>query len=223
MIKRIKSKIKNKRLIIFGETHGTKEIPEMLTDFFLKMAEKEEFNIGLEIPDEFQEKFDFYMNSGDYELLSNIAFFSKEYCTDGRNSLEYLNLIKKIYNFKSKYHKNIKIYCISPSLTRNQEEYEHLLAENILKIADKKTFAVIGNVHSSKKEIYFPEQKIITAGSMIYKKMGNFAYFVLLDILDGEIFNGGLKKIVRYKEDQFEQNFDYIFKIEKVSPCSFLK
>ena len=62
MIKEIISKIKNKKLILFGEIHGTKEIPELLSTFFNDVAKNESFNLCLEIPDEFQEQLNSYID-----------------------------------------------------------------------------------------------------------------------------------------------------------------
>jgi hypothetical protein len=222
MILEIISKIKDKQVILFGELHGTKEIPKLLSNFFKEISKKESFNLGLEIPDEFQEQINSYMKSGDYDLLKNILFFSKEYCTDGRNSLEYINLIKNIYNINSEQNKNIKIFCLFPSLANNQEEVEIGIANKILKITNKKTFVIIGNIHASKKEINIFQKKIVPAGFLIYEKLKDKMISIILTAKRGEFFNNGLKKIIPKEEDYFEKNFDYVVKLERITPCSFL-
>ena len=65
MMQEIIQKIKDKQVILFGETHGTKEIPELLLNFFKDISKNESFDLCLEIPDEFQEQLNSYMNSGD--------------------------------------------------------------------------------------------------------------------------------------------------------------
>jgi len=223
MMQEIISKIKDKQAILFGEIHGTKEIPELLSNFLKDISTNESFNLCLEIPDEFQEQINSYMNSGDYDILKNILFFSIEYCTDGRNSLEYMNLIKTIYYINSEYNKNIKISCVFPSSAKNQEEVEKGLADKILEKANnKKTFAIIGNIHASKGEINFSKQKIVPAGFLIYEKLKDKMYSVLLTAKNGEFFNNGLKKLMHYANNPFEKNFDYVIRLEKVTPCSFL-
>ena len=51
----LKNRIKDKNLIIFGEIHGTKEIPRMISQFFSEITKEEDFNVCLEIPVEFQD------------------------------------------------------------------------------------------------------------------------------------------------------------------------
>jgi hypothetical protein len=219
MIEEIIPKIKNKQIILFGEIHGTKEIPELLSGFFEEISKKEDFDVGLEIPDEFQGQIDSYMNSGDYSILKNILFFSKEECTDGRNSLEYASLIRSLYNL----NKNIKIYCISPSSAENQEEMEEGIANKILEKANnKKIFAIMGNIHSSKREIYFLGQKIIPAGFLVFEKMKEKMITILLTAEEGKFFNNEIKEVISSKGDEFEENFDYVLRLKKVTPCSFL-
>lgn len=216
-------KIKDKQVILFGEVHGTKEIPELLTNFFEDISKNESFNLCLEIPDEFQEQINSYMNSGDYGILKNILFFSAKYCTDGRNSLEYLNLIKTIYKINSEYNRNIKIFCVFPSSAKNQEEAERGIANNILKTTDnERTFAVIGSIHASKKEVKILQQKIVPAGLLIYQKLKDKMCSIILTAKGGEFFNNGLKRLTCQEGDHFEKNFDYSLRLEKISPCSFL-
>ena len=44
------NKIEGKKLILIGELHGTKEIPEIISEFFSKFAIGKDFNLCLEIP-----------------------------------------------------------------------------------------------------------------------------------------------------------------------------
>ena len=83
MVQEIISKIKGKKLVLFGETHGTKEIPELLLNLFRDLAKRENFNLGLEISNEFQ-------NLEPDKILSS----SKEIGTGGLISEEYIKLIK---------------------------------------------------------------------------------------------------------------------------------
>src|SRR3989344_2174783 len=104
MLKEIIPKIKDKQIILFGEMHGTKEIPERLSTFFNEAAKKESFNLCLEIPEEFQNV-----------ELDKILPLAKEIGTSGLISEEYIKLIKKL-------PKNINVFFIAPNTVKNQEE-----------------------------------------------------------------------------------------------------
>lgn len=85
MIQKIIPFIKDKKVILFGEIHGTKEIPKMLSEFFNETATNEDFNLCLEVPEEFQNV-----------KLDRILPLAKEEGISGLMSEEYIKLIKKI-------------------------------------------------------------------------------------------------------------------------------
>src|SRR3989338_1857948 len=159
MVQEIISKIKGKKLVLFGETHGTKEIPELLLNLFSDLAKNEDFNLGLEISDEFQ-------NLEPDKILSS----SKEIGTGGLISNEYIKLIKEM-------PKNIKVFFIAPNSIKNQEEMEKEIADNILKLADdKRIFVILGNLHASKNKIEMENLKIVPAG--FFKKNKERHYLI---------------------------------------------
>ncbi len=204
MNQEIISKIKGKKLVLFGEIHGTKEIPEALLTFFKEEAKNGDCNLCLEIPEEFQNL-----------ELDKVLQVVKETGTSGLISEEYIELIKEI-------PKNITIYFIAPNIIKDQEEMEKGIANNILKlINNKRTFAIIGSIHASKNKIAIGNFNIIPAGFLIYQELGDKMCSVLLKAKSGEFFNNGLKEIVYDEEDFFDKNFDYIYEFDKVSPCSF--
>ena len=204
MNQKIISETKDKKLILFGEIHGTKEIPGLLSKFFSELAKKEDFNVCLEIPDEFQNV-----------ELDKILALSKETGTSGLISEEYIKLIKEM-------PKNIKVFFIAQSSIKNQEEMEKGIADNVLKlINDKRTFVILGSIHASKNKITMGNLDIVPAGFLIYQKLRDKMFSVLLKAKSGEFFNNGLKQITYYKNDPFDKNFDYIYEIDKVSPCSY--
>jgi len=223
MFEIIKDKIKDKKLIIFGELHGTKEIPKLISEFFLEIAKEDDFNVCLEIPSEFQEEISKFLISGDKNKLENISFFSNKYNRDGRNSAEYMNLIKTIYFINKTYKKNIQIFCVDPN-ANTQNKKERGIAENITKILDtEKTFAVLGDVHASKKRLSFGKTDILPAGFILFNKLSNKMFSIRILPKKGEFFNLGLKKVFNNKsQGSFNEGFDYILEIENVSPCSFL-
>ena len=218
MFKDIKNKIKNKELILFGEMHGTKETPELLSHFFSEMAKEKDFNICLEIPQEFQNNIeDFFKNNKKFN--------------DGRNSLEYYNLIQNIKNLNKKYNRSIKLFCIDINSNFNikndkdiQNIREREIAQNILNVLDKKkTFVVLGNIHASKKSLSLGQIKIMPSGTILFNKLKDKIFSINFLPKKGKFFNIGLKEISENDFDNsFNKGFDYIFKIKEVNPCSFL-
>jgi len=189
MFENLKEKIKNKKVIVFGEIHGTKEIPETILNFLKNLDE--DFDICLEIPEEFQ---------------NNLSDFFKEKPSDGRNSKEYLNLIKEL----SKLNKNI--FCIDP-IVQNQKEKEEGLAKNSLtRLGNKKVFLILGEVHASKEKIIFNGQEIIPTGYLLKEKLKEGFFNVRLKPSKGKYFNFGIRKIDD-TNDEFDKSFDYILNL----------
>lgn len=206
MIHEIISRIKDKKLILFGEIHGTKEIPELLLNLFNDLAKDEVFNLCLEIPEEFQ--------NVDIDKILPLA---KETGTSGLISEEYINLIKKI-------NKKIKIFFIVPNSIKTQEEMEKGIADNILRLFNgKRTLVVLGSIHASKNKITIGNLNITPAGFLIHQKLKGEMYSILLKAKKGEFFNNGVKQITYQEDEQFDKNFDYVYELDNVSPCSFSK
>ena len=196
MFEELKEKIKGSKVILFGEIHGTKEIPEILSNFLNNF--EEDFYLCLEIPNEFQ---------------NNIEEFYKESSPDGRNSLEFLDFIKSL---------NKKIYCVD-SFARSQEEKEENLAKNILNLSNyKKIIVILGEIHASKEKIIFGEQEIIPAGYILKEKLNDDLLCVRIKPSKGKYFNFRIKDL-NDSNDEFDKNFDYVLNIGEVSPCSFIK
>lgn len=204
MIQEIIPKIKDKKIILFGEIHGTKEIPQRLSKFFKDLAKDEDFNLCLELPEEFQNV-----------ELDKLLPLAKEIGTSGLISEEYIELIKEM-------PKNVKLVFIAPNLIKSQEEMEKGIADNILKLTNgKRTFAILGSIHSSKNKITMGNLTITPAGFLIHKELKDEMYSILLKAKSGEFSNNGLKQIIYHEDDSFDKNFDYIYELERVSPCSF--
>lgn len=212
LFEEIYEKIKDKKIIIFGEIHGTKEIPKILSQFFFKLAKQENFNVCLEIPSDFQ---------------NNIEdFFKNKEFDDGRNSLEYFNLIQSLNNINKEYDKNIKIFYIDVLLYEkiSQNEREKIMAENIIKsLEDKKVFVILGNVHASKIPIKFQDINIITTGTRLYKKLNGEMFSINFVSKKGSFYNFGIKEINNnYHDDSFNKGFDHVIQLASTTPCSFL-
>lgn len=201
-MKEIEELIKNKEIILFGEIHGTKEIPIFLMDFLKKLFNKEKFDLCLEIPIEYQEN---------PEL-----FFIEENKSGGLTSMEYFNLIKELKKI------GIKIFFIN-DFANNQEQKEKNLYKNILKVKNnQKIIAILGEVHASKKPIFFNNLKIFPAGHYIFKYFGERMASIRIISKKGEFFNNGIKKIIYNSDDPFNNNFDFVYELKKISPCTFM-
>ena len=212
MFEEIKKKIKGKKLILFGEIHGTKEIPKIITKFFSEI--KEDFDLCLEIPEEFQNELDSFMQGG-----KTPSFFEID-LLDGRNSKEYFELIEEIKKINEDKIKKINIFCVD-SFAKSQKEKEENLAKNILKVLNEKTvFAIMGEIHSSKEKINFNDLEIITAGNILHGKLKEEIFSVRIKPKEGKYFNFGEKEIVNFS-GFFDEGFDYVLEVKKVSPCTF--
>jgi len=232
MFEDLKNKIKNKKLILFGELHGTKEIPNKISDFFSEIVNKEDFNVCLEIPEEFQKEVIEFMDKGDKEILEKIPFFKNTSNSDGKNSLEYIDLIKNLSLLNKKYNRHIKIFCMdmnSNILIENKKDIQNIrekrIAKNIIKILNhKKTFAILGDVHASKNPLLLNELKIMPAGAILFNKLREKMFSTRIMPLKGKFYNFGIKEIINSNlNGAFNKNFDYVIEIEEVTPCSFQK
>jgi len=219
------NKIEDNKIILFGELHGTKEIPMILSNFFDKFVKNNNFNIFMEIPDEEQENVNNFLLSGDEKLLLQTEFFKNNYNNDGRNSLEYFEFIKNIYLLNKKFKKKIKIFCIDISNITLVEERDNIMANNVIKNLEKEfNFVIVGNLHASKKCINFDDFCFKTLGSFIYKNYKN--QMISINILPetGQFFNNSIEKVPDLNEfKEISKNYDYTYFIENSSCCSFLK
>ncbi len=153
---------KNKKLILIGEQHGTKEIPEFLINYFSNL--NEDINICLEIPKNFQDNINDFFKTDD----------------TGLRTLEYLNFVKQIKKL------NIKMFCIVADykkITKNQNKGEKIMRDNILKVMknNKKTFVILGNIHACKKKVF----NIDTVGFLLNKKLKND--LMSINVIDSKI------------------------------------
>jgi len=215
----LKDRIKGKRLILFGEMHGTREIPSLVLRFFKRYARTQPFTLCLEIPHDQQELIDCYFETGKESLLKSMPFFQNPEKGDGRNSKEFLFLIKNVFKLHKK-NKNILIKCVDTSIPpTDTNQREGILAENMLKSLSKnQTFALLGNVHASKKEILFQSLKIRPAGFVLAKKLKSKMLTVNLWPLKGTFFNFGVKRIGSLPHG-LEEYYDCTILLDRVSHC----
>ncbi len=225
IINKILSAIKAKRLILLGEVHGTKEIPELFSSLFYDYAKNNDFNVCMEIPSNDQVFIDQFLSTGDENFLKQISLFCNSELKDGRNSLEYFNVIRTVRSLNVDFNRNINIFCIDiedmdPIDPQNKREEQ--LASNILKVLSaKNTFVILGNVHASKKGFIYGKNNIRTAGLLLTQKLKSQLLSINFLPSSGHFFNRHLQKVDSYDE-QLSKNFDITFDVGRVSACSFL-
>ncbi len=223
------NRIKEKQIVLFGELHGTKEIPKLLEEVFSALAKEETFNIALEIPSRYQLTIDKFLLEGKEDYLIQSDFFLETVSSDGRNSLEYLNLIKKIYHLRKEYKRPINIFCIELDEVLNEEsaqdQKEKELSKSIMTIAKKgHLLVVLGDIHAAKKIIKIGDQKIVPLGYVLSKKFFGKVMSVRFSPRKGSFFNR-VEHTVEFNEEnsRFDTFFDVVIPIPEVTPCSFVR
>ena len=201
-MKKIQNLLLNNDLILLGETHGTKEIPNLLLKILLNLHKKTNFIVCLEIPKEFENNFKKYFLE------------EKE---DGRGSLEYFKFVSKLKEM------GVTVFFID-EFAKYQQEKENNLAKNIMNVLKReiKTIVILGDFHAYQKPIQIQDQKIFPAAHILNKKIKKIAS-IRINAKKGKIFNSGIKEVIFSKDDPINLGFDLIYTLKSVSPCNFLK
>ncbi|MBS3081419.1 hypothetical protein J4416_00590 [Candidatus Pacearchaeota archaeon] len=187
---------REKEIFLIGEIHGTKEIPHLCFKWINEIAKKYTVAVCLEIPIEYQ--------------INLARFFVDEAVNGGFATKEYYSMVQQLKKL------GIKIYCIN-DFVKTQQQKENILAKNILEISkkEKKIIVIMGEVHASKKPFMWKNKKIFPAGYLINKIKGRKMVSIRVLPKSGRSFN---QEIVHEKDDFFNSHFNYVYKINKVSP-----
>ena len=216
--------VSNFDVILFGEVHGTKEIPNFIFSFISDSIRNFNLDVGLELSSSYQSKLDLFLKSGDENILTEIFLDSEE--NDGRKTEEYFIFVKKIRQLNLDLKKEIRVICLDVPEDFNSDDFqndrERVIADNILLNKREKLVAVLGNIHASKKEINFPNLKIIPVGNIIFQRLKDKFLTINLVPKKGEFYNFSVKKIDGTTSPPSEF-YDYTFSIEKVSPSKLLE
>ena len=170
--------IKGKKVIMFGETHGTKKMPKFLAKFIINELKDFDIIVALEIPKEYENKIDEYFKEG----KGKWSFATKDY----------YNLIKRLKS------NNIKIAFIDGYIT-SQEEKEENLAKEILNINknNEKIIVITGDIHASPFPINVDGLNIKTTGSILKKVLKDDLANVRLVLNDdGDKFNNNFEAVI---------------------------
>jgi len=130
-------------ILIFGEVHGTQEVPQMISDYLEKLQPIGYGALGLEIPYPEQESL-WHWAIGEVQELPR---FFRHPLGDGRGNAQALALVHKAASL------NWRIFCFDTGLARNWQERDRKMAENLLTewahtCPDKKVVCICGNLHS---------------------------------------------------------------------------
>lgn len=130
-------------VLIFGEVHGTQEVPQFIGDH-LEMLQPFGYGaLGLEIPHTEQESL-WRWAIGEVQELPQ---FFRHPLGDGRGNAQVLALIQKAVNL------NWWVFCFDAGFAHSWQERDRKMAENLLTewartCPGKKVICICGNLHS---------------------------------------------------------------------------
>lgn len=145
------------RFVIFGELHGTTEIPALFGDATCELSERQEVVVAVEYTQEVARVADAYVLSGrvaDRTALLETPMFAAPQ-QDGRASLAMLGLIDRLADLRRQGRK-IRLVGSVPSVPHAlpQDYYEIAMAEALARAAMEHPSAVIavlvGNIHANR-------------------------------------------------------------------------
>lgn len=137
---------KNKKLVMFGEMHGTNEMPAYAAAVITHTARKyPNIYVGLEFPPEIQPNIDQYMKTGDARFLKSTKFFNDPALHSGRGSQAMVGLLNELRKAG-----DIRVFCFDMPPSK-KEGRETLMAKKIL--------SVISEVNSPKMVKLLEENK----------------------------------------------------------------
>ena len=140
--------LKQYRIILCGETHGTNEAPEFIEGLArLWVNAGQKLMIALEIPQNEQKYIDSFLLSGDFLIIQRMPFFTRKE-QDGRSSAAMANLLKNMYGLKNL---KVKFFDTDKPYSTGQER-DSMMADNVAGILkdnpDHKLILLAGDLHS---------------------------------------------------------------------------
>jgi hypothetical protein len=173
--------LRMKKIILVGEMHGTKTVPELFGNLVASIAnEKAKTLVVLEINQSSQPAINDFLKTLDAPALKKDPFFSREY-QDGRSSKAMVALLKKLAHLT-----NVTVMCMDPMegiLTMTGQERDTGMASfiNSNRVGFDQTLVLSGNVHSS--------TEIGTRWDKNYRPMGYELKSMAKDLRDDQLFN----------------------------------
>ncbi len=147
--------LKRGNVVLFGEVHGTQEVPAFIAEVICTAAKKRiPITLGLEIPSDEQASIDRFLDSrggraAEARLIEG-AFWRGQ-LLDGRSSVAMLHLIDEVRALRaSGYKARIVAYDSKPG-TASQER-DRVMAQNLAAVAGRERgnllIVLSGNVHN---------------------------------------------------------------------------
>jgi hypothetical protein len=138
-----------KKLIVVGEMHGTKTVPEVFAHIVASVASESSKTLAiLEITQSSQSSIDQFLKTGNEAALRKTPFFTREY-QDGRSSKAMVALLKALAKLP-----NTTVLCMDPmtgikTMTGQQRDSAMAAFINDKRVGYDHTVVLSGNIHSS--------------------------------------------------------------------------
>ncbi len=207
------------KLIVLGEIHGTREIPQTIIKI-IKNLKKDLNFVFVEIPKDQQIYIEDFVKSENKKVLDSMPFF-KSSNKDGRDSKENLDLI--FYILKNT---KAKILCIDPI---SGEDRELLLYEEIKRnfnpVGDLGIF-ITGNFHANKNKVIINGNELKPCAYYLNLWLKDQLVNVNILACEGSFYNLTLHEVIKknlksgiYRTNK--EDFDFCYRLKKFTPCSF--
>ena len=168
-----------KRVIWFGEMHGTREAPELFLGLVRLVSRQDRTPpvVALEIPTTEQAAIDRYLASGDEAILRSTGLF-KSQIKDGRSSVAMQRLLSRLRS-----EKKAAVTCFDSATAQSPQERDTAMAQNLTRCArkypDAKLIVLSGNIHARMVEGASWDPAYRPAAFELAKQVGPVVSFVL--------------------------------------------
>ena len=172
--------IAEKRVVWFGEMHGTLEAPQLFLGLvrLVSSHDKAPPVVALEIATTEQPAIDRYLASGDEAVLRSSAFFKSEF-KDGRSSVALVWLLSQLRT-----EKKAAVFCFDSDTAQTPQERDTAMAENLQvcarKFPDAKLVVLSGNIHARVVAGTSWDPKYRPAAFQLQKQLGSLVSFILV-------------------------------------------
>lgn len=140
------------RVVLFGEMHGTQEMPAYTFSVARRLAHEHSVALGFEFPVDLQKDIDTFLKTGDERILARLDFFQDVQYHSGRGSRMMIQLLRDLRKFPQ-----IKIFCFDITTAQHQDptnlsQRDTMMAQNILNFwkrnQNRMLVTLSGNIHS---------------------------------------------------------------------------
>ena len=173
----VRPHLTKERLILLGEMHGTREIPQLVGQLIEDLSAEQPLVLALEVNASEQAAFDHYLASdGGAQAraqLEHSPFWSpKSNQHDGRRNHQALALIERVRALRAS-GRTLSLLAFDPAAsTRDHHERDRVMATSLRKVIadnpDTRVLVLTGNVHAMRsRPSYAPPQMQTPMGSYL--------------------------------------------------------